>query len=287
MIPLLAPPLSCSSLFAAMLGQHPELYASAELECFTGSTLLGCQQFAERVPVVTLHGLLRSLAQLLHGEQSDAAIAEARQWLDQRLDWSGAELVGWIETVIAPRRLVEKSPIHVLRRESLARLVGVVKWEPMLHLVRHPLIAMASLRTAYQRSGRSLTAAEALTSWATAHTNILRFTAELTHNPTLVLRCEELLAEPEANLVRVCGHLGVDASPAAITAMLHPEYSPYAFPGPPSAPSGNDPHWMHAPALRRQPWVPLPPLSELWLLEDLEPQLVLRVMSLAEQFGYV
>ena len=270
-----------------MLGQHPELYASAELECFTGSTLLGCQQFAERVPVVTLHGLLRSLAQLLHGEQSDAAIAAARRWLDQRLDWSGAELVGWIETVIAPRRLVEKSPIHMLRSESLARLVEVVKWEPMLHLVRHPLMAMASLRGAYQRSGRSLTEAEALSSWVTAHTNILRFTAELTHNPTLVLRCEGLLAEPEANLLRVCGHLGVDASPAAITAMLHPECSPYAFPGPPSAPSGNDPHWMHAPALRRRPWVPLPPLSKLWLVEDLEPQLVLRIMSLAEQFGYV
>jgi len=98
-----------------MLGQHPELYASAELECFTGSTLL------------------RSLAQLLHGEQSDAAIAAARRWLDQRLDWSGAELVGWIENVIAPLRLVEKSQIHMLRSESLARLVEVVKREPTLH----------------------------------------------------------------------------------------------------------------------------------------------------------
>jgi hypothetical protein len=50
-----------------MLGQHPELYASAELECFTGSSLLGCKQFADRVPEVTLHGLLRNLAQPLHG----------------------------------------------------------------------------------------------------------------------------------------------------------------------------------------------------------------------------
>lgn len=269
-----------------MLGQHPELYASAELECFTGSTILSCQQFAERVPVVTLHGLLRSLAQLLHGEQSDASIAVARRWLDQRLDWSGAELVGWIENEIAPRRLVEKSPIHVLRSESLSRLIRVVRWEPMLHLVRHPLTAMASLRAAYQRRGRSLTAAEALNSWVSAHTNIQRFTAEHTHNPTLVLRCEDLLAEPESNLRRVCGHLGVDASPTSITAMLHPERSPYAFPGPPSAPSGNDPHWMQAPALSRRPWLPLPQLNELWQVEDLEPHLVLRIMCLAEQFGY-
>ena len=40
--------------------------------------------------------------------------------------------------------------------------------------------------------------------------------------------------------------------------------------------------------MRRQLWVPLPPLSELWLVEDLEPQLVLlRFRCLAEQFGYV
>jgi hypothetical protein len=89
----------------------------------------------------------------------------------------------------------------MLQSESLARLPAVVKWEPMVHLVRHPLMAMASLRAVYQRSGRSLTAAEALTSRVTAHTDTMRFTSELPHNPTLVLRCEGLLAEPEANLL--------------------------------------------------------------------------------------
>jgi hypothetical protein len=39
MIPVLTPPRSFSSLITAMLGQHPELYAPAELECFTGNTL--------------------------------------------------------------------------------------------------------------------------------------------------------------------------------------------------------------------------------------------------------
>lgn len=286
MIPLLAPPRSCSSLIAAMLGQHPELYASAELECFVGSTLLGCQQFAERVPVVTLHGLLRTLAQLLQGDQSDAAITAARRWLDERRDWSGAELVAWVEAAVAPRRLVEKSPIHVLRRESLTRLVEVVMQEPMLHLVRHPLTAMTSLCTAYRRNSRALTPTEALTTWLTGHTNILLLRAELTHNPTLLVRCEDLLADPDTCLREMCGHLEVDASAAAITAMLHPEHSPYACVGPPAAPSGNDPHWMEQPALRRQPAAAFPPLSELWRIEGLEPQLVLRTLLLAEQFGY-
>jgi hypothetical protein len=64
-----------------------------------------------------------------------------------------------------------------------------------------------------------------------------------------------------------------------------PPPPPYAFQGPPSAPSGKCPHWMPPPALRLQPWMPLTPLSELWLVEDLEPQLVLRTMCVAEQFG--
>jgi hypothetical protein len=84
MIPILAPPRSCSSLIAAMLGQHPSLYAPAELECFTGPTLGHCFEFAERVPAVTMHGLLRSVAQLQSGCQNDATVVAARQWLEAR-----------------------------------------------------------------------------------------------------------------------------------------------------------------------------------------------------------
>jgi len=104
MIPVLAPPRSCSSLITALLGQHPELYATAELECFPADTLAGCLAFSQRVPAVTTHGLLRSLAQLLCSEQSNSTIGVVYTWLDERQHWSGTELVRWIEAQIAPMR---------------------------------------------------------------------------------------------------------------------------------------------------------------------------------------
>ena len=291
MIPVLAPPRSCSSLITAMLGQHPALYATAELECFTADTLAGCLAYGQRVPVVTTHGLLRSVAQLLCGEQSNASITVARQWLEARQHWSGAELVRWVEAQIAPRRLLEKSPIHVLRWESLQRLVAVSANEPVLHLTRHPLTAMVSLGAAYHRQGRTLSPGEALRVWISGHANILRWIAAYPRDRVLRVRCEDLLSNPEAALQRMAEHLGVNSGPEAIGAMLHPEASPYACLGPSLAPSGNDPHWMASPTLRRRPRrgeaEPVQPaVSQLWDEPELPPELVMHAVQLAWELGY-
>lgn len=289
MIPVLAPQRSCTSLITAMLGQHPELYATAELECFTAGTLAGCLAFSQRVPAVTTHGLLRSVAQLLCGEQTNATIAIAHQWLTERENWSGAQLVRWIEAQIAPRRLLEKSPIHVLRWESLQRLVAVVDDEPVLHLTRHPVNSMLSLCAAYRRKGRPITPQEALRVWRCGHSNILRWIAWKPRHRVMQVRCEDLLSNPEQQLQRMAEHLGVISRPEAIAAMLRPEDSPYARPGPSLAPSGNDPHWMASPALRRLPdegAIPKVTLDQLWNESELPPELVMHTMQLAWELGY-
>ena len=287
MIPVLAPPRSCSSLIAAMLGQHPELYASAELECFTGNSIGDCFGFAERVPVVTLHGLLRTVAQLRCGVQNDASITAARQWLEARSHWSGADLVAWIEAQITPRRLIDKSPIHVLRWPCLRRLAVACGDQPLLHLSRHPLRAVQSLVGAYSKRGQRLTVSEALRTWLVGHRYCLRYREQLAQAPSLLMRSEDVLADPEGSLARVCRHLGIADHPAVIAAMLHPERSPYACRGPRHASSGNDPHWMASPALRRGiSSVSSPSLKDLWDLPDVEPELVILAVQLGWELGY-
>ena len=287
MIPVLAPPRSCSSLITAMLGQHPELYATAELECFTSDTLAGCLSFCQRVPIVTAHGLLRSVAQLLCGEQSNTTIATAQAWLAERQSWSGAQLVRWIEAQIAPRRLLDKSPIHALRWESLQRLALVAEDEPILHLTRHPLTALKSLKTAYSRNGQALNANEALRAWLHGHHTILRWIDQQSRNQALLVRSEELLVDPEGQLERMCLHLGVSAAPHCIASMLLPELSPYAMRGPTLAPTGNDPHWLESPALRRSLGCDAGlALARLWEVEELDPMLVFQAMALSERLGY-
>ena len=84
-------------------------------------------------------------------------------------------------------------------------------------------------------------------------------------------------------------HLGVISRPEAIAAMLRPEDSPYARPGPSLAPSGNDPHWMASPALRRLPdegAIPKVTLDQLWNESELPPELVMHTMQLAWELGY-
>ncbi len=287
MIPVLAPPRSCTSLIAAMLGQHPDLYAAAELECFTGDTLGECFAFAARVPVVTMHGLLRTVAQLQSGNQSEESVSAASHWLAERSRWSGGDLVAWIEAQIAPRRLIDKSPIHVLRWPSLLGLAAVAGEQPVLHLSRHPISAMHSLIRAYSHRGQPLTPTQALTAWVQGHRHCLRFSSELAQAPTLLLRSEDLLAEPELFLGRVCRHLGIDDSPRTIEAMLHPERSPYACIGPSQAPTGNDPNWMTAPALRRGASdLPQPSLQDLHDLADVPVDLVMLALQLGWQLGY-
>lgn len=291
MIPVLAPPRSCSSLITAMLGQHPALYATAELECFTADTIAGCLAFAQRVPVVTTHGLLRSVAQLLYGEQSNTSVTSALQWLQARQYWSGADLVRWVEAQIAPRRLLDKSPIHVLRRESLQRLVAVANNEPVLHLTRHPVTAMVSLMAAYRRGRQALTPSEALRTWVVGHLNILCWLDTHSNHSPLLVRSEDLLSDPEGHLGLIGNHLGVSTGPKEIAAMMQPEMAPYAFVGPSTAPTGNDPSWMAAPALRRRPAVSeagevRPVLSQLWEQADLQPELVMHAIQLGWQFDY-
>ena len=291
MIPVLAPPRSCSSLITAMLGQHPALYATAELECFTADTIAGCLAFAQRVPVVTTHGLLRSVAQLLFGEQSNTSVTLALQWLQARQDWSGTELVRWVEAQIAPMRLLEKSPIHVLRRESLQRLVVVAKNEPVLHLTRHPVTAMDSLMAAYRRGGRTLTPSEALRVWVVGHLNILRWLETRSNHDALLVRSEDLIFDPEGQLSLVCNHLGVSTGPKEIAVMMQPEKGPYAFIGPSTARTGNDPNWMAEPALRRRSTLSeagavRPALSQLWDQADLQPELVMQAVQIGWQLGY-
>lgn len=187
----------------------------------------------------------------------------------------------WIEAQIAPRRLLEKSPIHVLRWESLQRLVAVVDDEPVLHLTRHPVSSMVSLCAAYRRGGRPITPQEALRVWVSGHSNILRWMAWNPGNRVMQVRCEDLLSNPEQQLQRMSEHVGVSSGPDAIAAMLHPENSPYACLGPNAAPSGNDPHWLASPALRCLPdegAIPKVTFDQLWDESELPPEMVMHTM---------
>jgi hypothetical protein len=63
------------------------------------------------------------------------------------------------------------------------------------------------------------------------------------------LKGESFLQDLPTYLPQICEWLGVSGDAAAIEAMKHPERSPYARPGPPNAPRGNDPNFLQHPEL--------------------------------------
>src|SRR5438552_2317306 len=67
---VLSPPLSFSSHFAAMLGQHPQLYAIPEAHLFVAETLQEWWDTCAKTSFNMSHGLIRAVSELFYGEQN-------------------------------------------------------------------------------------------------------------------------------------------------------------------------------------------------------------------------
>lgn len=251
---ILCPPRSFSSLVSTMLGQHPECYGLPELNLFVADDLAGAWRWMERLMPHGQDGLLRALAQLAEGEQSEATIARARAWVVAHGDWSPRRVFGYLQHLAGDRRLVEKSPAVVFAKASLARLYAAFPDADYLHLVRHPLSTSRSLRALAERSaewgGRlSRLDLDAERAWLTGHKNILDFAGRLALGQYMRIKGEALLAQPRLYLPQIAEWLGLRSDEEAIAAMLHPEDSPFARPGPAGATYGNDLDFLANPVL--------------------------------------
>jgi hypothetical protein len=95
------------------------------------------------------------------------------------------------------------------------------------------------------------------------------------------VRAEDVLNDRGRTLRMICSWLGVRADREAIDSMWRPELSPFARPGPPAAPAGADPAFLHDPVPHEVevPDTLVPP----W---ELPAEVQTRVTELAVAFGY-
>ena len=88
-----------------VIGQHPELFGSPELNLFRARSM---RKFND---LTRLHmGLHRFVAQVYAGEQTIESVEMARHWMLARLDRSTAQVHRELCEKIAPRAMVQKSP---------------------------------------------------------------------------------------------------------------------------------------------------------------------------------
>jgi hypothetical protein len=285
LLTFLCPPRSFSSVCSTMVGQHPDLYGFPELHLMKDDTIAGVLRREERRgKFLGPPGMLRAVAELEHGEQTVQTVFDAHTWLSERRHWPTKRAMDYVMDRVAETRpvqiCVEKSPVVSKDMKSLNRLERAYPDGLYLHLTRHPLSNVASIQefvdaksvdlddgwsmdVATGRLGRSAGNTRGLRDnidsmiamgfayWVLCHTNILKFTRTIAPERVFRVKGEDMLSEPEVWLPRICRWAGIDDSPEAIDAMLHPETSPYAHPGPNNARGGNDGKFLRSPKLRR------------------------------------
>ena len=273
---VLAPPRSFSSVVAAMIGQHPQLYGLPELQLFTAETLGDWWAVCGQASFPMSHGLLRAVAELVYGEQSPETVFQASGWLRRRLHLSTGLVMEELASRVAPRRLVEKSPSVVYDVEAMQRIQAMFPNARFVHLVRHPRgqgdSVVKAIRQAAEHGpipqwllrlgalhgappGQAVPPDTALApedGWLTLHQNILEFLEGVPAGQQTRLRAEDVVADPTASLGEVAAWLGLRTDSLAIGAMAHPEASPFAGIGPAGARLGNDLNFLQQPRLRAE-----------------------------------
>ena len=256
---ILCPPRSYSSIVCGMIGQHPECYGLPELNLFIGDTLGQVWNgFAAFMRGFGRDGMLRTLAQLHEAEQTADSIAHAREWVAEHADWPIRDVFDHLQEHIGPQILVEKSPSIVYKTEFLERMLRNFPNANLLHLIRHPrgtAESVMSLRESHDKLKRVVESIPGLDPervWRQSHQRILEATEWLPPGQCMRITGEALLAKLDLYLPQICEWLGIRHDAEAVDAMLHPERSPYACPGPPGATRGNDPNFLDNPQLDRE-----------------------------------
>jgi hypothetical protein len=289
-----------------MLGQHPQAYGLPEVNLSHGETLGDMWDSVRIVANFSTAGLLRLLAEINEGSQSEEAVVRARRWILQRPHWSGARVFEHVRKGVGEdRMLVEKSPRNTVNPAHMRRLLRMFPQARFLHLTRHPRTQGKSLLDLMKSYGQMpetesdteeggdplmrAYAADPERTWLRLQRNILDFARDLAPGQYMQIKGEMLLRDPRFYLAQICEWLELDRDPASIEAMLHPETSPYACLGPPSAAFGNDPNFILNPGLDfdRLARISEPPLEGPVDWKSDRAEFSPPTKRFARQFGYL
>lgn len=266
---VLAPPFGDASRVAAMFGAHPQAVLLPELHLTMADTIGRLLDLCTIAQAGLEDGLLRAVAVLFCGGDVDAnSIERAREWLLRRADRGTEDLLWEFAERTAPRQLVVPDTSVGWRPDTLRLLDAMFPDANWLHVVSHPRVycglAVAQLRKRlfiapdFRDARIDPPLIDPQLAWLRVHANIDRAAAA---RPGRLrrLRVEQLYAEPETTLEACCDWLGWDRSATSVAAMMHPERTPFATPGPLGAQYGLETEFIESPwfARRLKPQVSL------------------------------
>ncbi len=271
-----------------MIGNHPQLCGLPETNLFAADRVDALLRIHARQRRFAF-GLLRAIAELGLGGQTQENVSSARAWVSEQGDAATARIFADLGEWAAPRDLVDKSPMHVYAGDAIERMKDAFPEARYLHLLREPRGTCASIVKTSQaiaalRGPRASPNPTPEAMWLTPHQRIAESLADVPEDRRLTMRGEELLSDPDTSLRDIARWLGVDDGATAIEAMKHPERSPFACMGPPNAPLGNDLNFLKSPALR--PFTPKPVDLDSPMSWDAQVVFSDALKDQARAFGY-
>jgi hypothetical protein len=202
-----------------MLAGHPDLFAAAELQLLTFQTL------AERRAAFTgkyslwREGTVRALMEIrsLAAEAASAAMDEY-----EARGLSTQQFFAELQSAIAPRTLVDKSPQYALDPGALAKAEHDFRDPLYIHLVRHPYAMVRSFES-YHMDQVLFLRSQPFTArqlgelvWTASHQNTLAHLRGIPENRQFRLHFEDLVTQPEPIMQALCGRFGLPFDPAVL-----------------------------------------------------------------------
>jgi hypothetical protein len=248
---ILTPPGLPGQTLAAALGQNPVGYDVPELNLEQAPSTDQLQRDLIGFRGMQILGLMRAVAQLYGGEQSGIAVEMARRWLNARAHLPTAHVAREIAAHIAPRRMFAPVTAALFDRLNLKHLLTIFPEAVYVQLTVHPL-TYGKLLSRMEIGDVMLTITGAVDEtvepaepdpqqlWLMAQTALDEVAAQVPEDRILTQDAAQLASDPRAALGALAGALGMPADTSALKAMLDPEASVFAGPGPLGAPiAGN------------------------------------------------
>ncbi|MAY32387.1 MAG: hypothetical protein CMM86_07260 [Rhodovulum sp.] len=273
---VLALPKTYTSVFGGMLGQHPGIMGTPELNMFVGETVhdWAYQPANDVLFNVFRDGLLRTLSQLQFGAQTVQTVQAAEQWLVDRQNWPIRDVFEHLRALSAPKILLDQSPIYTAKPAHILRILEAYPNAKFIHLVRNPTGWVKSM-LGWQRIGPVLLDMYAkeeqglnrnpdpVEIWHATHEGIAGLLSQLPEDQWIRVQGETVITDTVPAMRRVVEFLGLSMGPAETEEMMHPENSVFAGWGPPGARGGNNPDFLSDPRLKLKTVEQLPGLLKI------------------------
>jgi hypothetical protein len=201
---IIGPPRSGSTLLARMIGAHSQVFAPAEPHLLTPLAHLGFYDSVERAPYdpVISQGAIRELVAALPDGERDY-LAALRAYSDT--------LYGRLLEASGRRLLLDKTPAYALVLDFVAKLYPRARY---IVLTRNPFAVWSSYVQSFFDGDHdaALRFNPILERYVPAVARFLREAPVAIHR----VRYEDLVADPDAKMRKLCAFLGLGFEPAMV-----------------------------------------------------------------------